>query len=87
MRGFLQNPFLIGIESIFQNVSEDENMEDPKEIEELMSNENMCQNVKIKEIKNTKFQTNTNEKNSKNLENISEESKDEDEFDVTGLKH
>ena len=86
IRGSLQNPFLLGInDSIFLNVNEDENVQVPKEIKELISNENMCQSVKIKEINNTKFQINTNEKNNKSLEDINEESKEEDVFNITGL--
>ena len=86
IRGSLQNPFLLGInDSIFLNVGEDENVHVPKEIKELISNENMCQSVKIKEIKNTKFQINKNEKNNKSLEDINEESKEEDVYNIIGL--
>jgi hypothetical protein len=45
MRASLKYPFLLGLESIFLNVSEDENLYVPKEIKELMPNENIYQNI------------------------------------------
>ena len=86
IRSSLQNPFLLGInDSIFQNVSEEENEHVSKEIKELLSNENMCQSVKIKDIKNSKFQVSKNEKNNKSLEDINEDSKEEDVYNLTRL--